>query len=450
MEQLLENCIKFARKIESKVKLKGKLSVEEQLKKDILDFTLCLSQKDGTLDMQEILTIGTVLGLEIDSDFNESMETMREDKNKFLTKVPLSFYYFAQVDRLRKTESDWHENSRYLYKTFKQIGNVVINCNGSSSPLELVALNTFCNVVINFILNNENENNCLDFDKEKREIEAKREKDKKFVDNTRKQLEEINKLIGLTNVKREIENLVNLLLVYKYREEKGMKNPPLAMHFVFTGNPGTGKTTIARKLAEIYKELGILEKGQLVEADRASLVAGFVGQTAQRVSEIVDKAMGGVLFIDEAYTLVSNSENDFGQEAIDTLLKLMEDNRDKFVTIVAGYPEEMEEFLESNPGLRSRFNKTIYFEDYSEEELIQIFEKLCAEYDYELSDTAREIVGQHFNILKQNKNFANAREVRTYFEKVVNKHANRLMHDGLSVSENNLQLIDNGDLLDIS
>ena len=204
---------------------------------------------------------------------------------------------------------------------------------------------------------------------------------------------------------------------------------------------------MARKLAEIYKELGILEKGHLIEADRATVVAGYVGQTAQKLTEVVDSAMGGVLFIDEAYTLVNNSDNDFGQEAIDTLLKLMEDRRDKFITIVAGYPDEMEEFLESNPGLRSRFNKTIHFDDYSPEDMYKIFELKLKEFDYSIDEDAKETVLQIFEKMRKKENFANAREVRTYFENVVSNQANRVMKGEVDMSNNGLQLITKADLI---
>ncbi|MBJ8325256.1 AAA family ATPase [Streptococcus pacificus] len=240
-------------------------------------------------------------------------------------------------------------------------------------------------------------------------------------------LENLNQLIGLSEVKQEVNTLVNLLKIKKIREERGFKTANISKHLVFLGNPGTGKTTIARLISKIYKQLGILDKGQLVEVDRAGLVAGYVGQTALKTKEKIDEAMGGILFIDEAYTLIKGG-SDFGQEAIDTILKAMEDNRENFVVIVAGYPEPMAEFLESNPGLKSRFNKTISFEDYNEEELFEIFELFCRSNDMRLANNAIESFKEYLKQLNENKpkNFANGRTMRNLFERAVSNQANRL------------------------
>ncbi|MCU9533696.1 AAA family ATPase [Streptococcus sp. CSL10205-OR2] len=240
-------------------------------------------------------------------------------------------------------------------------------------------------------------------------------------------LENLNQLIGLSEVKQEVNTLVNLLKIKKIREKRGFKTANISKHLVFLGNPGTGKTTIARLISKIYKQLGILDKGQLVEVDRAGLVAGYVGQTALKTKEKIDEAMGGILFIDEAYTLVKGG-SDFGQEAIDTILKAMEDNRENFVVIVAGYPEPMAEFLESNPGLKSRFNKTISFEDYNEEELFEIFELFCRSNDMRLANNAIENFKKYLKKLVENKpkNFSNGRTMRNLFERAVSNQANRL------------------------
>ena len=263
------------------------------------------------------------------------------------------------------------------------------------------------------------------------EYEARKKAEKKEEEKPKEPeksgMEELNELIGLKTVKHDVEELVGLAKVMKMRREKGMKEVPVSLHLVFSGNPGTGKTTVARILAKLYKEIGILEGGQLVETDRSGLVAGYVGQTAIKTQKKIEEAMGGILFIDEAYTLNQKDEN-FGQEAIDTILKAMEDHRDELIVIVAGYTELMKAFVESNPGLKSRFNKYLEFPDYTVDELQQIFELQCRKYQYKLTEEADKAVRERIIKVEAAKgeNFANAREVRNLFEKIITNQAARV------------------------
>lgn len=241
--------------------------------------------------------------------------------------------------------------------------------------------------------------------------------------------QELDDLIGLGAVKEEVRSLANFVKLQKQRQDKGLKTPKLSYHLVFTGSPGTGKTTVARIVARIYKDLGILKKGHTVETDRSGLVANYVGQTATKTNAVVDSALNGVLFIDEAYALVpENASQDYGQEAISTLLKRMEDDRDKLVVIIAGYTNEMKRFIDSNPGLQSRFNRYINFPDYTAGELVDIFKMYMKKNQYTIAEDAEEMLREKLNYAVDHKdrNFGNARFVRNVFEKSIQNQANRL------------------------
>jgi|GEM_PF-3118139 SpoVK/Ycf46/Vps4 family AAA+-type ATPase len=241
-------------------------------------------------------------------------------------------------------------------------------------------------------------------------------------------LRQLHELVGLNGVKSQVTAWVEQIKVFQMRKERGLSVPDMSYHLVFTGNPGTGKTTVARLMAQIYCALGILPIGHLVEVDRAGLVAGYIGQTAIKTREVLKKAYGGVLFIDEAYSLASRGLNDFGQEAIDTILKDMEDKRNDLVVIVAGYDEPMEKFIQSNPGLRSRFKNFIHFPDYSGEELLAIFEGFCHKNQYVLSDEAHAYMQEYFSDLfsKRSGTFGNGRDVRNLFESIITHQSKRI------------------------
>ena len=258
---------------------------------------------------------------------------------------------------------------------------------------------------------------------------------------------ELDGYVGLAAVKKEVRSLIDLVKVHQLREKNGLPVQELSLHMVFSGSPGTGKTTIARLMARIFHTLGILSKGQLVEVDRSGLVAGYVGQTALKTQKAVEKALGGVLFIDEAYALNGSSGNDFGQEAIDTILKAMEDHRDDLVVIAAGYDDLMDRFIHSNPGLESRFNRFLHFEDYSPEELLAIFKMRCEKGCYQLEEEAEGLVRDFLQEENSDpESFGNARGVRNIFERVLVCQAGRLA--GLEdVTREDLQKLTVADVL---
>ena len=239
-------------------------------------------------------------------------------------------------------------------------------------------------------------------------------------------LAELDSYVGMDAIKTEVRSLINMVQVYKLRREHDLPTTDMSLHMVFSGNPGTGKTTVARIMSRIYHSLDILSKGQLVEVDRSGLVAGYVGQTAIKTQKVIEKAMGGVLFIDEAYALNGRSENDFGQEAIDTILKAMEDHRDDLVVIVAGYTDLMDRFIHSNPGLESRFNRFLLFDDYTTDEMVEIFRMQCKKGCYQLTEEARPLIRDYIAEESADDSFGNARGVRNLFEHVLVAQNNRL------------------------
>ena len=243
-------------------------------------------------------------------------------------------------------------------------------------------------------------------------------------------LAELDGLVGLETVKSDVRRLTSLLRIQRLREDRQLPTLETSHHLVFTGNPGTGKTTVARLLSQILRSLGLVSKGHLVETDRSHLVAGYVGQTATKTRAVLESALGGTLLIDEAYALARGGENDFGREAIDTVVKYMEDHRDDLALIAAGYPTEMEAFVDANPGLKSRFTRFIAFPDYTTDELVEIFGRMSGDVRYHLDDAGREALRVVIDAEPRNRGFGNARFVRNLFEEAVGRQADRLAEVG--------------------
>ncbi|MEO6832801.1 MAG: AAA family ATPase, partial [Chitinophagaceae bacterium] len=308
----------------------------------------------------------------------------------------------------------------YLANLYR-FASIVVKADGKVTEEEQEALKK--------ILNISEQNSKLQLDFEHNQlVERKASDTPPSIPALNKALVELDSLIGLSAVKAEVKSLINFIKIQKAREVTGLKSSSLSYHLVFTGNPGTGKTTVARIISEIYKNLGVLLEGQLIETDRSGLVAEYVGQTAIKVNKVVESALNGTLFIDEAYSLVGANRDDFGKEAVATLIKRMEDNREKLVVIIAGYTNEMREFIDTNPGFKSRFNRYIEFADYTPDELLSIYKLSCSKLDYTLT---KEAEGKLFNLIvhavdKKDNSFGNGRFVRNILEKTLEKQANRI------------------------
>ncbi len=416
---------------------------------DLIRMGYLIAMVDGELDKAELITINNTFLTRFNSEsLREQFYEDLQAEGCFLDRVPEIIKHVAEAEKKEMLGMQGMLfGARELCFGFKQFGSLVISCNGSRMRFEVVALERFFNGLIEYVKQIESREDALVTPPAPAKTSNFVVEDSQGEHSIDELLAEVDEMIGLEGVKKEIHDLVNFIRIKQLRESRGLEVPVMSMHLVFTGNPGTGKTTIARKLGEIYKVLGVLQNGSVYETDRSGMVAGYMGQTAQKVQEVVEKAKGGILFIDEAYTLVSGQEGDFGQEAIDTLLKLMEDHRNELIVIVAGYPEPMEKFLNSNPGLRSRFNKYISFENYTSMQLYDIFCKLCRDNDYQLDDVLQDTILYNIErmIAMKGRDFANARDVRNYFEKVVTNQANRIVSLGTG-SVNDLMSIHLEDL----
>ena len=377
------------------VKLAGNTRLRDNLKKEFLHFLIYISMIDERYGEQEKAFIKKKLGFEVSALMAADIKNRNMLGAGYIIKMPETFKYFILANAGHKIKNDRYDNkeARTLAESYRKLGQEYLAANTESTEVEINVLSSYC------VMLDENLKayGLLQPDYKSVAIQADAGEKEQSADEL---IAELNSLTGLTAVKEDVNALINLLKVQKMREQMGMKQTSVNKHLVFMGNPGTGKTTVARLLARIYKAIGAISKGHLVEVDRSGLVCGYIGQTATKTAEVIESALGGVLFIDEAYTLTNGKgQGDFGQEAVDTLLKGMEDHRDDLVVIVAGYTELMDEFLDSNPGLRSRFNKFINFEDYTAEEEVEILINNCKKQEYMLSRDALEEARRFFTDL---------------------------------------------------
>lgn len=426
MNQAIINSIEYLIKISC-----DKINYDENcLKSEFINMLSYLSASDGFISDSESIFLNDYFKTNFSAaSLCEYIELNNIYSSKFESTIPQGLIEFVLFDNNQFNQTGKLEIS--FSKTYCNIMQLVANeflsSDGETSQNEVSDLSIYFSMLFKY-----REDNYIGPSDSVSAIDVNSIDDSIVSNNTviDDLLKELNNLIGLDVVKNDVNSLIHLQEIKRIRKMRGLKEIPVSNHLVFYGNPGTGKTTVARLLAKIYYEMGILSKGHFVEVDRSGLVAGFVGRTAIKVQEVVKNSLGGILFIDEAYTLANNSDNDYGQEAIDTLLKAMEDNRDDFIVIVAGYTNEMAEFIDSNPGLRSRFNKYIYFEDYDLNELVQIFEVMCKNAGYKYMSDVISFVNDYFKkkLEQKSKNFANAREVRNFFELAIVNQANRLFY----------------------
>lgn len=456
LKELIDTCYVMATAINrAGIGMDEKMTLRATVRFDFLKFLSFLSVADGSMDGRELAFINKTLGYDFSREELEKFrKTERTTTQEFRSSIPRALKFFVLADAGNKMEDPVYRRKKAmtLVETYRLLGQSYIAQDEHSSEEEIAELSAYMRMLENFLkeyglfrrnsviqpinekdLRTGNAGGSREKLKEKEKKPNAEPAKEEAAESVESMLAELNSLTGLGVVKEEVNHLVNLVQVSKLRKERGMKQPSVSKHLVFSGNPGTGKTTVARLLARIYKSLGILTTGQLVEVDRGGLVGGYIGQTATKTMDVIEDALGGILFIDEAYALtVGKGEGDFGQEAVDTLLKAMEDNRDSLVVIVAGYPDLMEEFLSSNPGLRSRFSRFIHFEDYTPEELYDILLSMCKKQEYTLAEEAQEYAKEFLKKRCDNKpdNFANARDVRNFLEHAITNQAARVVQSG--------------------
>ena len=394
-----------------------------------LNFLVYLSFADGRYSPDEQRFLKDALDLDISEEQAQELRSARGlTEGKFGKNIPTSLKYFVLADAAHNAPDRTYKNrkAKQLVRTYRELGEALLSSKDGAARKPVDVLTKYLVMLDEFL----REYGLLRPDEKTATVSVAGEKTEEPEKSADELIAELNSLTGLRSVKEEVNAMINLMKVQKMRSERGLKTVPVNKHMVFSGNPGSGKTTVARLLSKIYAGIGVLEKGHLVEVDRAGLVSGYVGQTALKTQDVIESALGGILFIDEAYALTSaKGQNDFGQEAVDTLLKAMEDHRDDLIVICAGYTDLMAEFLDSNPGLRSRFNKIIVFEDYTAEEEMAILRQMCRKQDYTLSKEAEAAAEQFFRERCEKKppSFANGRDVRNYLEKAITNQAGRIV-----------------------